>query len=420
MHPLRWILALALLLLVMPGSAQEVSPDLQTQLDLLERYTVNTRDLSLETPVEHRFPSRDEAIAEIRQMTADSVSPEEGQRLSDFYIAFGLLPPGSDYISLYLDTLEYQVAGFYDSESKVMNTLLINGGTLGDSLPLLEQITYVHEFTHALQDQHFGLDTLDARTRDNRDQSLAATSLIEGDATVVMNFYAQALAARNPFGVALSLLGQGIQAGALSLPPGLPDIMVSELLGYYTNGAAFVTALYADGGWDTVDQAYVDLPQSSEQILHPDKYLSAEGPLPVDFVAPPLETGWSLIWDTTLGEFYLRHVLAEQIPQAEAHDAAAGWGGDHVQIYQQAETGALAWSLAITWDSSADSQEFVNALNDYSVARYAEGELQMNGSQTCWASTTDALCLLDHGGTQYLAYAPTLDMAQSFLAVYNE
>ncbi len=420
MHTLRWILPVALLLLVMPGSAQEISPDLQSQLDLLERYTVNARDLSLEQPVEHRFPSRAEAIAEIRQTTADALPPEEGQRLSDFYIAFDLLPPGSDYISLYLDTLEYQVAGFYDSESKVMNTLLINGGELGDELPLLEQITYVHEFTHALQDQHFDINALDASTRENRDQSLAFTSLVEGDATVVMNDYTQVLAARNPFGVALELLGQGIQAGALSLPPGLPDIMVSELLGYYTNGAAFVTTLYADGGWDEVDKAYVDLPQSSEQILHPDKYLSAEGPLPVDFVAPPLETGWSLIWDTTLGEFYLRHILAEQIPQAKARDAAAGWGGDHVQIYQQADTGALAWSLAVTWDGTADSQEFVNALNDYSAARYAGVDPQIDGHQTCWTSASDALCLLDHGGTQFLAYAPTLDMVESFLAAYNE
>jgi hypothetical protein len=269
-----WLLLICLLTTTWLLSAQEVSPALQEQLNELEAYTSITRELEPLDSVERRFPSRAEAVADLRQITAASLPPEEGQRLSNFYIALGLLPPGSDYVALYLDTLEYQAAGYYDSATQIMNTLLIGGGDLGDELPLLERITYVHEYTHALQDQHFDLDSLEAQTQPNRDQNLALISLIEGDAMLMTNVYMETLMQENALAVTLQLLAQGARAGALSLPPGLPDIMSAELLGYYLNGAAFTGQLYALGGWAQVNAAFDALPQSSEQILHPEKYMS--------------------------------------------------------------------------------------------------------------------------------------------------
>ena len=74
--------------------------------------------------------------------------------------------------------------GFYDPDTQEMNTLLLSGDELGDELPPIERITYAHEYTHALQDQHFGLnDYLDAIVEEP-DATLAAMSLVEAPGTL--------------------------------------------------------------------------------------------------------------------------------------------------------------------------------------------------------------------------------------------
>jgi len=39
--------------------------------------------------------------------------------------------------------------------------------------------------------------------------------------------------------------------------------------------------LYKQGGWDRVSKAFTELPQSTEQILHPEKYFDHEAPVKV-------------------------------------------------------------------------------------------------------------------------------------------
>ncbi|MAS35047.1 MAG: hypothetical protein CL610_13640 [Anaerolineaceae bacterium] len=402
------------LILTSGGQAQEVSPDLLTQIESIETFVTATRDLDTLNPVDRRFPAREDAVEQIKGIYAEEIPPEESERLSQFYIAFDFLPPGSDYVALYLDALEAQVGGFYDSVSKEMNTLMLSGDAPGDKLPLLEQITYAHEFTHALQDQHFDLEALDAVTSENPDQGLALLALIEGDATLVMNAYVQAISERNPLGTAMQLLTQGFSTDTLFLPPGLPDIVVSELLSSYTEGAAFVGVLQAEGGWEAVDAAFQpeNLPQSSEQILHPAKYLSGEGPLTIDLTDPTLDPIWETVWDTTFGEFYLREYLKNQLSNRPAAQAAAGWGGDNYQIYRNTETGELAWLMRIEWDTGVEAAEFTDAYVDFLAARF-EGVIAQD---SCWSTDTEAMCFTDDETSHLLASAPTLAMAQDLIA----
>ena len=84
------------------------------------------------------------------------------------YKELGLLPADDSLEQLYLDLLTSQVAGLYDDKTKHMY-VVTNTGTIGP----IEEITYAHEFTHALQDQRFGLrsvvgDALDQTRPDRR------------------------------------------------------------------------------------------------------------------------------------------------------------------------------------------------------------------------------------------------------------
>jgi hypothetical protein len=411
----RWMaVVLAAGVIVGAMSAQDaISPELVEHIEEIETFTSEARGLEELEPVERLFPTREEAVNYVLALYEEEFPADEAQRLSLLYQAFDLLPPDSDYLTTYLDLLSAQIGGFYEPETDEMNVLLMSGEAPGDELPLLEQIVYAHEFTHALQDQHFDLEAVQAQAGDNRDYAQAILSLIEGDATVVMTLYTQAIAERNPFGTALQLLAQGIDTNTLTLPPGTPAIIESELLSAYLDGSVFVTALYDDGGWKAVDAAYRNLPQSTEQILHPEKYLAGEAPITITLEPAALDEEWETIWDNTLGEFYLREYLLTQLDRSDAEDAAAGWGGDHYQVFYNERADELAWVLRIVWDSPEEAKQFTEAYGQFIDARYP-GEVA--GNDSCWTDDVNTLCLVVEDATHTLAVAPTHEMAAQLAA----
>ncbi len=410
----RWIIIglLALLVGVQAGAAQEatVSPALEQQLTNLEQITETLRHLPAKQSVEHRFPTRDETIAYL-QSTYDREFPQaQFDKLQRFYVALGLLPADINLHDVYLSLLDSQVAGFYDPDTKTMNVVPMVGDTVGVSLTFTEQVTYVHEFTHALQDQYFDLNSLTntPEVQDTPDRSLAVTSLIEGDATAVMTLYAQQAALRNP-AAALGMLAEGFASGNLGLPSGVPKILLDELLFPYTDGLNFVLALSNHGGWDAINTAFGDPPTTSEQILHPDKYLAGEGAQDValDDQAAALGDGWSDAWDSALGEFYLREYLGTELGSSQADSAAAGWGGDHYRVYQNGDQ--LAFALRIVWDTPQEQSEFEGAYGQFGGQQFG-GSADADG---CWQNSSAALCLITGDAGDLIVSAPTLAQAKA-------
>ena len=346
------------------AEATPISPSLAAQMTNLEATTAALRDLPIKQPVEHRFPTRQQTIDYLRATYARELPPEQIARTKDFYVALGLLSPDIDLSEVYLNLLGSQVAGFYDPDTETMNVIPTVGDDPGTTLSLTEQMIYVHEFTHALQDQYFGLNALmDApEVQNSPDRALAVTSLLEGDATAIMTVYEQNVTMRNPL-AALSVLVEGLQAGNLFLPPDVPSILTTELLLPYEEGLNFVVAVYKSGGWDAINAAYSNPPTTSEQILHPDKYIAGEGAQDVALAdaSAALGDGWVNQWDTNAGEFYLREQLKTELPKNQARDAAAGWGGDHFRIYVDG-SGDLASALALAWDTPADQAEYEDCL----------------------------------------------------------
>lgn len=411
----KLLAAVAVMLLLGAGaiSAQDdIDPQLETQMVGLEAITQTLRGLEALEPVERVFPSRAETIDYLRDLYERELTIDEAERWRDFYVALGLLPPDIDLRQVFLDLLGSQVAGFYDTDTKTMNVLPTVGDDPGTSLSLSEQIIYVHEFTHALQDQYFALDSLleTANAEINPDQSLAVTSLVEGDASAVMTLYTQEVSRRNPL-AALGMLAEGLQAGNLFLPPGIPNILVRELMFPYEQGMNFVVALYEHGGWEAINAAYDNPPTTSEQIFHPEKYISGEGALHVEMVdfSAALGEGWTEVLNTTVGEFYLREMLRTELADSRARRAAAGWGGDNLRLYRGGAD--LAWGLLIVWDSADEAAEFVDL-----HAAYADDRFGTEAIDGCWTDADSALCVSGAGDETLIVSAPTLETAQAIAA----
>lgn len=410
-----------LLVMLLCGSllAQDIpaaiSPELEAQLAALETVTAEIRELEPLEVVPRHFPTRAELLNYLNGVIAEELDDTVIADALAFYVAFDFLPADADLRAILLELYGQQIAGFYDTETKEMNVILISGDVPEDDLPLLDQITYVHEFVHALQDQHFGLDDYIASIEDtnNDDKSLAMLALVEGDATYAMTIFTQQATEDNPFGAMLEILSSGLEAGNLSLPADTPEIIGSELLFPYEAGMTFVTELVAAGGWQRVNDAFATPPASTEQVLHPEKYLAGEMPLEVSLVDSSTLLGgdWAVAKEGVMGEFYLGKFLDQQVSSRRATAAAAGWGGDAYTVYQHKTSGEFALTLKIAWDSAEEAAEFAVAFDDFrtpGTGSDAPAEVCMTIGAKIWCAA--------YGETEtIITAAPTLDLAQALL-----
>ena len=288
-------------------------------------------------------------------------TPEEMALSEDLLGTLGLIPEGSSIRELTLDLLAGQVAGYYSPDR---DELFVVSRT-GEAVGVVERVTYAHEFTHQLQDQNFDLGSLDTTAVDQSDRALAQLALIEGDATWAQSIWLQENLNADELG---ELLRAALDPEALEALNNAPAYLRETSLFPYQDGLALVQRLIADGGYDAVDAAFGDAPDSTEQVLHPNKYIQREEPIKVRFpdrfpggFAGQVGPGWSEAVQDTLGELILRIWLTEHNVDAQvARAAVAGWGGDRLVLLRR-DDGSLAVALKTTWDSSADAAEFADA-----------------------------------------------------------
>lgn len=311
-----------------------------------------------------------------------------------------LIPPDTDIVNLLQKVSGEQVVGYYDTRRKTMRLVSGNGA---DS-PVLVDITLAHELVHALEDQVFGLKEPEGATDD---EASAAAALSEGTATYVMSEFMKCCV--NARDLALGSLGSLFGATATGLPP----YIERSLLFSYTGGEEFVRQLHdATGDWSLVDAALTSQPPvSTEQILHPGKYVPFEAPIDVKLrVAPVLGDGWKRASDGTLGELDTRELLRLGDP-GDAPTAAAGWGGGRYELWQrgggspdcgtpcrQRDALVLSWR----WDTARDAREFEPALRRY----ITEGLKARSAGDDAWALEGGAVALSSGKRATTLAWAP--------------
>ena len=270
------------------------------------------------------------------------------------YKELGLMAPDADLEKLWLELLTSQVAGLYDDKTKHMY-VVSKDGAIGP----VEEITYAHEYTHALQDQAFDLRKLVGDATDQSDRTTARSALVEGDATLLMSLWAQ----RYLTPAQLGQVGSASDPASEAILAKMPAILKDPLMFPYTSGLQLAIGAFTTGGYSAVDQLFANPPDTTEQVLHADKLASREQPVKVTFpedLATRLGDGWKVSLQDTLGEMLLEIVLRDGGATA-SHDAAAGWGGDRVALVE-GPNGQKAVVLDTTWDTAADAAEFEQAL----------------------------------------------------------
>lgn len=231
------------------------------------------------------------------------------------------------------------------------------------NIDMINAPALAHELRHAVQDQHFHLASLLGDLSDYDDRKLAALAAVEGDATLVMirqlgfdpELIGEAFSPENV--LSFSSMTGGAALGSA------PDIVKYQLLMPYLDGMKFSQAVLKARSWKGLNQVLVRKPLSSEQILHPQKYLAAEKPLAVSTVFRPRQE--ELYYSGVVGEYYL-NVLLKNGP--EIADAASGWGGDLFSLYRRGDSRLLLWEAL--WDSPADCARFAASFQKFLETRF--------------------------------------------------
>ena len=374
-----------------PEATAAVLPaDIAAQMDRIQSQVSRLRGMHPLDEVNRALMTPEQLRARLEADFAEDNDPDEVRDDLRVLAAFGLIDPEFDLYNYYLDLMTEQISGFYDSETKEM--FVIQGETFSGP----ERSTYAHEYTHVLQDQQYdlqeGLQLKEEYCKVDSERCAAVQALIEGEASLVEQAWLYSYGTDQD----RAEIEEFYNNYDSPLLDAAPAFLVEDLTFPYREGIEFVFELFQAGGWDAIDEAYTNLPVTTEQILHPEKYPS-ETPIAVDL--PDLTTliqGRLTELDRgVLGEWYAYLMLAfgrdegMRLDEDTAREASSGWGGDAYVVYWDENAHLPVAALQMVWDSMEDAEEFADAFADYGRLRWGETDATSGTNQLTWEDTAD-------------------------------
>ena len=329
--------------------------DIEDRLDAIALKTSVVRDLSAVGPIERRFITQDEA----RQLFLDDLEEESEQIAIDerLYTRLGIIESGVDLKELQAAVIADIVLGFYDSEENMIYVV-----SNSEDFGLVDEITASHEYVHALQQLHFDYKSIRKGIEGNSDKLQALRGLIEGDASL-SDFLYEWRVFDDDHKEALKA-EQEAETSDMSAYWSAPAFIRQTIAYPYVDGPQFAYTLFLQNqDFTAVNAAFERLPESTEQVIHPEKYADSEPPLEVDMpdLASALGTGWTEIERDVMGELFIRSLLSDRLERDTYQAAAAGWGGDSFLLLE-APNGSDVFVSVVWWDTEADAAEFAEAM----------------------------------------------------------
>jgi hypothetical protein len=400
------------------------APAVLATMKQIEQQVVSIRDLTWSGDLPIYIVDKAQAENILQQISADSGSVDTTANEARVLTALGLIRPGFDLARFNSGNISDAVVGFYDPKTNVIYILQ-------ERMDILAKMTFAHEFDHALVSSHFaavGMLDQDPVCRQDSQRCEAIRALVEGDATALEGLW-YAKYSTNEDHIALTQAPKPTNpAGAQYAPPfSIPDFLFP-----YQYGSQFVSTLYQAGQWAKIDDAYRNLPLSTEQIMHPEKYLAGEKPVSLN--VPDLSTilggAWQPIWSDTLGEFKTYLILGYGVDtptaytpadlatlRTQAQAAAAGWGGDHLLAYYNENQNQTLLVTEWVWDTAQDKTEFSEALLQFLNRRFSNARVDRPGAE-CWGLVRESACIFQSGVKTLWILAPDMDTITSILTAY--
>lgn len=375
---------------------EDTLKEIMAEADALQGVVENIRGLKFNTPVPQKIISQEEWKEFLSKSIEKELPQEKIDGLAESYKLLHLIPEDYNLDEGIEELYSEQAAAFYDTEGKYLSLIrTADGGVKGvdaSQAGMFKQlglspmgILISHELTHALEDQHFDITKFSEANMQNDDSALAMSAVVEGNATLIMFEYViTQLTDKIPMyrnlpadkkKEAMKVMRQTLQkeltksAGEISamMPQAgaqaftsAPEFMKESMVFPYFGGFKLSAQILDLRDTEGLDMLYSDPPQSTEQVLHPEKYFDKRD-FPVQIDLPEFEglSAYKEIYRNTLGEFGTRHVIMEFFNDKNVVSTVSeGWDGDQFATYNNPLTGKSFIVWITCWDAAKDAREF--------------------------------------------------------------
>ncbi|MEF8772707.1 Hvo_1808 family surface protein [Halodesulfurarchaeum sp.] len=386
-----------------------------------------TRGLEFEKPINVRIIDR----AEFRNQSTGGRNSTTAQRLHQDvkFEALLFIGEGASAISQQEENRAEGVLGYYAPGDHNITIVSDSGPPLQ-----MDEVTLAQELFHAVQEEHFSVSNRTSKTEEERNANLG---IIEGDGNYVDYLYEQRYAEDL---VTPSVAGGSGSGGDRHI--GLFALRFQP----YSDGPPFVQGIREETGWAGVNEVYDNYPESSEQTIHPEKYLvddpvnvtiddrsseqwtvpdQGEGHIDyAEFGEPGL---YAMLWypsyeatseggtatDVVIPYRHFFQTAGQVDAYNYSHPVTTGWEGDRLLPYvraDSADTNETGYVWRIEWETVSDATEFRDA---YVELLSYHGGMNVAGSESVYriqeGPFADAFAIRQDGTTVTIVNAPTVE-----------
>ena len=330
------------------------------------------RGFKVNRPIAKVFVKRKEIETRALRMIDALYPPGELDSETKLLFKLGLIPQEYDHAEFFRKAVSLSTISLYDPQTKI----LYIADSLEDEQEEAILSSLVPNLAVAFQDQHFGVSYEQTRVEGNQDASVARWAVLSGDALAAVFNYRLGSTAYSRVEVRdirrffRFLIEE-------QMADDTPQAVMEMGLFEGVAGFSFMQFYLKWNGWENAARLYSDLPRSTEQIMHPERYVGLrDDPTEVKEQAPPdvLSSSWKRVYSNTLGEFMLYLHLKEFISEQQAKWGAQGWDGDRVELFENPD-GKLTLVLRSVWDSEKEANQFFKAYANLINQRYPDAQL---------------------------------------------
>jgi hypothetical protein len=340
------------------GAARKEQPEgheVFRQIDRSLQELTAITGLPVKKKIHYDLISRDKVSDFLKDRVKESVKPEELRAEELTLKKLGFVPQDFNLEKSTVDLLTEQAAAFYDYHKKRLY--------LTDWAPsAMQESALVHELAHALADQNFHLERFIKQSGQSDDSELARMAVMEGQATWLM---AEALARRAGQSVSsnpalLDAMSGASEEGTSQYPVfnSVPLYLRETLVFPYTEGGRFQNAVYAKMGKAAFAEVFKHPPDTTQQILHPQKYFGRVEPAEPDFPPVADRKGFKDLSEGMLGELDHAILIRQYGSKSEAERIAPHWRGGRYLLIENRPSSRVILQYVSQWDSDEIGREF--------------------------------------------------------------
>lgn len=282
------------------------------------------------------------------------------------YKLLGFIPLDYEYYNCILENYISESGAFYRVEKH--DFVIIEGS--GHEIS-----TAVHELTHALQDQHFNIKNLTDLKLETSDALMAKFALIEGDAVEV------------EYSLPKDVINLSNNSKNHINTPAAKKIknscrilaQLDEMTSFvYEKGSIFIGAIKEKMGRSGVNYAFKMPPNSTSEILHPEKYIQRLNQYKKDDKSNNLieiNSKKEAIFSDQMGEYFINVLVSHYFPKERQSSLYISWQSDYLALYDLPNNlYQLEWN--IRWQNTESSKRFALLLRDIFIKRSAGAHIK--------------------------------------------